>query len=189
MSKSDTPSSLSQRLLRIIVLSLSLSLAVMLIIQAQNDVGHVAAQDRAQTQKDKKVSHTINLALFDDPKDLLDHEYAIELISDQSEHNKQEVPILKLHQPDSRKIRYLKHEIVQRLKQLDSQTTVNGLKTDELSRLKKLYHEIKRNLRSFNSRFAHSSKSMAPDPATQSQPVPVDSMTLAALNKLVELKR
>ena len=208
MKKVDLKSNLSQRIIRMIALSISLSLAIILILQAQRTGSHVAAQDRTQTQKNKALTQQIqikktsespskpnalNTALFDPPSQLLDSDYAIELIPESTRVVKHQtgeiVKKLKVHQPNPKSIRYLKYQVVQSLKSLENQEAVTGLTEHELSGLKKLYSEIKRNTRMIHNPFAHTSKSLAPSPVTQTQPIPVDPLTLAALNKLVKLKR
>ena len=208
MKKVDSKSSLSQRIIRAVVLSISISLAIILILQAQRNGSNVAAQDRAQAQKNealtqqtqsKKASQSLsklnalNTSLFDPPSELLDSDYAIELIPESTgvaKHQTGEIiKKLKVHQPNPQSIRYLRYQVVQLLKSLENQEAVTGLTEHELSGLKKLYSEIKRNMRMIHNPFAHTSKSMAPSPVTQTQPIPVDPQTLAALNKLVKLKR
>ena len=208
MKKVDLKSNLSQRIIRMIALSISLSLAIILILQAQRNGSHVAAQDRTQTQKNKALTQQIqskkssqspskpnvlNTALFDPASELLDSDYAIELIPESrgsTQHQTDEISKkFKVHQPNPKSIRYLKYQVVQLLKSLENQEAVTGLTEHELSGLKKLYSEIKRNTRMIHNPFAHTSKSMAPSPVTQTQPIPVDPQTLAALNKLVKLKR
>ena len=180
-----------QGLIRIIALGISLSLAAMLVIQAQHDVLNVAAQDRVQAQNPKvsdsqakskqAPTFSINKTLFDDPNGLLNRDYAVELILETSEHMNQKPQQLNLHDPKPQSIRYLKHEVVQMLKQLDAQSSNSKLTADEVSRLKKLYNGIKQSMRALHSRFAHTSKSMAPRPVTQAQAIPLDPKTLNAL--------
>ena len=194
----NTPKSsnqVRQAIMRILVISVSLSLAVYLIVDAQHNVGYVAAQDRPETKKSKtspSKEQKLDTELFDHPHGLLDHDYAIELVpetlTDQKQVEQKSLK-LKVHKPKPDMIRYLKHQVVQRLKKLNGQSDVAGLNAQELSKLKKLNTEIQGNLRALHSRFAHTSKSMAPRPMTHTQAIPVDPETLAALKKLVKLKQ
>ena len=195
MSQHDHPKSPLQRIARVVALGVSLSLAITLIIQAQRDVDGVVAQDRPQAQSNQAPSEPSNTSaldneLFDPPKLLgLDHSYAIELIPEPAAKQRAGEPQeLKLHKTNTARVRHLKDQVVKRLEALRDQTEVAGLTTEELLALKKLSGELKRNARVTRSRFAHTSKSMAPKPRSDVQPIPVDPQTLAALKTLVALK-
>ena len=194
MSQHDHPKSPLQRLARVVALGVSLSLAITLIIQAQRDVDGVVAQDRPQAQSNQAPREPSNASaldneLFGPPKLPGLDNYAIELIPEPTAKQAAgEPPELKLHKTNTARVRHLKDQVVKRLEALRDQTEVAGLTTEELLALKKLSEELKRNARVTRSRFAHTSKSMAPKPRSDVQPIPVDPQTLAALKILVALK-
>ena len=201
MTQSQTPLSLTQRLMRAMALCVSLSLAITLILQAQSNVSGVVAQETHQAQqatpapKNNPATSPTHAdpraaALFDQAPRFFAQAYAIELIPARPAKSTPDQQLkLRVHKTNPKQVRYLKVDVMKALTQLKDQSSVSGLTATELTALKRLDTELKENAREINSRFAHTSKSMAAPPSRDTHPVLVDPQTLSALMRLMELKR
>ena len=198
-------------LAKVIAVCTSLSLGVILILQAQQDAGYVVAQDRPQAQQTSQANTTLktspkdkkddaSLKLFYDRDDpgliFADANYIVELVKDPSPTDPDQKPDqeikLKVTKPNPNQIRNLTSRAVkrlsQRLKELKTNPKAYQLTTKEVNALRDFNKRLESNQEISRSHFAPTSKALGPS-RRPTPPVPLNVTTLAALKKILGLTR